>query len=160
MEHAVALLRCDGLTARPLYVDEGPPSQCLFREARSGPHRYSQRLYARHMEKPYDVWKQHGGTSVSRVQLPARLQDGERAQVLIRRSGKIVRHKRPDLRFHQYEIGPCDAEDQDPEAKVPVLYHIIPGRPKQQSPQQQRDSPVNSEDALPWPPHPVAGPTK
>ena len=143
MEHAVALLRCDGLTARPLYVDEGPPSQCLFREARSGPHRYSQRLYARHMEKPYDVWKQHGGTSVSRVQLPARLQDGERAQVLIRRSGKIVRHKRPDLRFHQYEIGPCDAEDQDPEAKVPVLYHIIPGRPKQQSrtpegaPQQQ-----------------------
>eukprot|EP01045_Picozoa_sp_COSAG04_P043447 COSAG04_NODE_14243_length_576_cov_0.605870_2_plen_123_part_00 len=95
MEHAVALLRCDGLTARPLYVEEGPPSQCIFREARSGPHRYSQRLYARLMPKPYDVWRQHGGTSVSRVQLPARLQDGERAQVLIRRSGKIVRPANP-----------------------------------------------------------------
>ena len=146
MEHAVALLRCDSLLpSRPLYVEEDSPAQCLFREVRSGPNRYSQRLYARNMQKPYDVWKQHGGTSVSRVRLPARLEDGEGAQVLVRRSGKIVRDGRPDLRFHQYEIGPCEAGAQDPEAKVQVLYHCWRQQqsssstpPQQAAPPQQR----------------------
>ena len=57
MEFAVELLRCDSLLpSRPLYVEEDSPAQCLFREVRSGPNRYSQRLYARNMQKPYDVW--------------------------------------------------------------------------------------------------------
>ena len=137
MGFAVELLRCDSLPSRPLYVEEDSPSQCLFREVRSGPNRYSQRLYARHMPRPYDVWQQHGGTSVSRVRLPARLQDGEGAQVLVRRSGKIVRHGRPDLHFHQYEIGPCEAAAQDPDAKVQVLYHCWRKQSSSSTPPQQ-----------------------
>ena len=118
------------LKAAPDFLAATPPSA-----GPAGPHRYSQRLYARNMQKPYDVWKQHGGTSVSRVRLPARLEDGEGAQVLVRRSGKIVRDGRPDLRFHQYEIGPCEAGAQDPEAKVQVLYHCWR---QQQSSSEQR----------------------
>ena len=57
------------------------------------------------------------------MQLPARLQQGESPQVLVRRLGKVVRHDQPELRFHQYEID-----------DVKVLYHIIGGDRKRGRP--------------------------
>ena len=116
--HAVALLRSSGmLSGRPTHL-EGASAPFLFLEERGGGHRYS-----RAQSRPYDVWRQHGGTSVTQMTLPSHLQLGPNPQVLIRRLGKIVRHGLPELRFHQYEIAPvppehCRAETTDTERRV------------------------------------------
>ena len=66
----------------------------LFRERRA------QKRYKRLAPLPLDVWKGHGGTSISRTPLP----EGQK-QELVRRTGKV---ERPtglrSLRYHRYVI--------------------------------------------------------
>ena len=116
MERAVALLRSSGLPPRPTHI-ENPAREFLFLEQRSV------RRYSRNKARPIDSWQHHGGTSRVKMQLPARLQQGESPQVLVRRLGKVVRHDQPELRFHQYEI-----DDEK------VLYHIIGERKRGRPP--------------------------
>ena len=116
LEPAVALLRSSGLPPRPTHI-ENPAREFLFLEQRSV------RRYSRNKARPIDSWQHHGGTSRVKMQLPARLQQGESPQVLVRRLGKVVRHDQPELRFHQYEID-----------DVKVLYHIIGGDRKRGRP--------------------------
>ena len=96
--------------------DEVERPQVLFRESSAG----TRRRYSRNEERSADVWKTHGGTSITTCPLPAPWQqEGLPQQQLVRRSGKI---EQPDglplLRFHKYTIRPGGEEE---------LYHVLPG---------------------------------
>ena len=117
----------DSLPARPEHLSEhssgGQQAPVLFREQRPAPKR---RYSKTRKGSPKDIWKNHGGKSVSRLALPPELQRGAAAQELVRRTGKVVRHGREDLRFHQYEVVQQAAVGaaRSPEAGV-VLYHVL-----------------------------------
>ena len=129
------LLGPDGASLRLRPKNLQDPAEVLFREPRPAPAR----RYGRGLNRPLDVWKAHGGKSVTRVLLPAEWQEGGKPQELIRRTGKIVRPEGlPPVRYHQYEIGNCG--EMSPKTKVSkgargghkpsnsVLYHILPER--------------------------------
>ena len=94
---------------------------CLFRERRA------QKRYKRLAPLPLDVWKGHGGTSISRTPLPA-MSEGQK-QELVRRTGKV---ERPtglrSLRYHRYEIKGVDKKGDAgaDEAGTVVIFHVLP----------------------------------
>ena len=105
-------------------ADEVERPQVLFRETSAG----TRRRYGRKEKRSPDVWRTHGGTSVTSCPLPAPWQqegrppEGRAPQQLVRHSGKI---DQPDglplLRFHKYTIRPSGGTAE-------VLYHVLPGK--------------------------------
>ena len=110
----------ESLDARPDNVSSMDIG-CLFRERRA------QKRYKRLAPLPLDVWKGHGGTSISRTPLPD-MPEGEK-QELVRRTGKV---ERPtglrSLRYHRYEIKGVDREGDAgaDEAGAVVIFHVLP----------------------------------
>ena len=117
----------ESLTHRPRNLED-PRGEVLFREARSCAS--SRRRYGRNLPKPLDVWKAHGGTSVTKMELPAewRLQSasselGLMRQELIRRTGKIERPDGlQDLRYHQYEVRLLGGQG----TVLSCVFHVLP----------------------------------
>jgi hypothetical protein len=114
----IPLLGVGGAALEPrpdnLKVPGGP---LLFRERRP----LKKRRY-RNKQRPSDVWKPHGGTSVTRL----RLSPFSSSRELVRRVGKVIRPEGlPVLRFHQYEIGTCGVSAAKAE-DMTVLYHVLP----------------------------------
>ena len=125
----------ESLTHRPRNL-ENPGGEVLFREARSSAS--ARRRYGRNLPKPLDIWKAHGGTSVTKMELPAewRLQSassglGLMRQELIRRTGKIERPDGlQDLRYHQYEVRLLGAAPlaagQHGGTVLACVFHVLP----------------------------------
>ena len=116
LESAVALLRSTDLPPRPPHILD-PRQEFLFREEKPG------RQCVRNPSRPNDAWNHHGGTGKSRLPIPPHLQRGPEPQLLIRRSGFVIRHGEPTLRFHQYKIVVVGQEKR--RDGVPVLFHVV-----------------------------------
>ena len=146
LESAVALLRSTDLPPRPPHILD-PRQEFLFREEKPG------RQCVRNPSHPNDAWNHHGGTGKSRLPVPPHLQRGPEPQLLIRRSGFVIRHGQPTLRFHQYKIVVVGQEKR--RDGVPVLFHVVHtfSRPYVPSPSYQ----MAAAPMAPAPKRPSAG---